>query len=122
MSSAFYTSLRSTAAALIRSKGQELILTYGGTPSYGSGVAVPGASEQKPFGVVLDVPARDIDGTNVLRGDKRVIMESLASAQEPRPEVDTLTISGKPHAIINCKPLSPSDINIIYTLLVRSAG
>ncbi len=118
----FYSDLQATAAKLIRDKGQALTLVRGGVSGYGTGVAdQSGGADVAVYGVVLDYPVKDVDGTKVLRGDKKVLIEASEGVSAPSTK-DTLQINGVSHAVLDAKSLAPAGTVVIHTLQVRAGG
>lgn len=118
MTSPLYTSLKSTALGLLTDKGQSMTLTTRTAGSYdpATGTAAITTAVETVYGAVLDYSAKDIDGTLIKRGDKRVILE--ASDAVPTT-TDTLTIGGVVHAIIEAVPVNPGGVVVIYKVQAR---
>lgn len=117
--SGFYEGLAKTAAQLIKEKGQAVVLRRATVSVYAaeSGAQVT-YNNVGMFGAVFDWPSKDVDGHQILRGDKKVLMES---SQEPTSK-DRLIIGGVEHEIVNAKPLAPGGIAVIYTVQARAGG
>lgn len=114
-----YQELESDIAELLGELGAPLIIT---STTAGSFDPVTGQEsgkaevEQTGFGVVVDYKTDQIDGANILQGDKRVFIEASVL-----PEIsDTVTISTKKYSIVGVREVSPSGINLLYELHVRS--
>lgn len=118
MTSPLYASLKSTALGLLSDKGQSMTLTKraAGTYDTATGTAAITETTETVYGAVFDYAAKDIDGTLIKRGDKRVIME--ASDLVPTT-TDTLTIGGVVHSIIEAVPVNPGGVVVIYKVQVR---
>lgn len=120
----FYTALQRTVSKLIADKGQ--VVTLRRTEPSGAYDLSTGTQALAPVlysasAVVLDFPAKEIDLTTVLRGDRKVLMP--ASSAMPTPQVgDTLTIGGLEHAVTMVKATNPAGTTVLYTLGVRSGG
>lgn len=118
MTSPLYTSLKATASGLLSDKGQPMTLTQKTTGEYDPETAsapVTTATETV-YGAVFDYAAKDIDGTLIKRGDKRVIME--ATSLTPT-STDTLTIGGVVHNIVEAVPINPGGVVVIYKVQAR---
>lgn len=118
----FYSQLAVTAAKLIKDKGQLMVLVTTPAGSYSAATgAVSGQTESRTdvYGVVIDFPAKEVDGTNVQRLDRKVLME--AGVADPST-FDKVEIGGVLHEIITAKQLAPGGTNVIYTLQVRKGG
>jgi hypothetical protein len=116
--SAFYDNMAATARRLLTQYGQACTLTRTTTGEYDpdTGTAPVTTETQSVKCAVIDYPAALIDGSIIQVGDKKVIMESSATAPQA---VDTLTVGATVYQIISVKPLEPAGINVIYTLQVR---
>lgn len=68
--------------------------------------------------VVQDFANREIDGTRILTGDKKVTMAKGSLAIEPATS-DTLVIGGVDHAIVEVRPLNPGGTVIFYEVQAR---
>lgn len=122
MNTAFYTGLRATADSLLIDKGQPLTFTRSSAGAYdpATGAAVT-LTDYTVTGAVFDYPDININGTDILRGDKRVLVSAKGLTVVPQPS-DYLTIDGVRHSIINIKRLAPANIPVLYTLQARKGG
>lgn len=114
----FYGGLRATAAALIADKGQPITLTNrtSGTYDPATGSATIATVVEETFGVVLDFAAKDIDGTLIKRGDKKVILEATTIFPT---STSTLTIGGVVHTVVEAVPVNPGGTVVIYKIQAR---
>lgn len=114
----FYPDLKATASGLLSDKGQSMTLTTRTPGAYDTATATATIAEatETVYGAVFDYAAKDIDGTLIKRGDKRVILE--ASAAVPT-STDTLTIGGVVHNIIEAVPVNPGGVVVIYKVQAR---
>jgi hypothetical protein len=117
----FYADLRATADGLLTDKGQSMTLTKttAGTYDPETGTSTPTTEAHTVTGVVLDYPNREIDGTLILRGDKKVLVSADGLAVDPAPQ-DTLTFGGVVNQVIDAKPLRPAGTVVLWTLQVRN--
>jgi uncharacterized ubiquitin-like protein YukD len=116
----FYTSLQETASALIRDKGQLVNVTgyTAGAYDLNTGTTSPtGAFSQLCYAVVLDYSGKDIDGTFIKRGDKKVLLEAkniLAPSTTSK-----ISIGGILYTVIACYPINPAGTTVIYKIQAR---
>lgn len=68
--------------------------------------------------VVEEYRQNEIDGTRVLRTDKKVLLAKAALTIEPTT-TDQLLIGGKAHAIIDVRPLNPGGSVVLYEIQAR---
>jgi len=121
VTSPLYSQLRATAAALLGDKGQVMTLTKSVRSSYdpATGNAAQTSAPTYPVtGAVFDVAARDIDGTLIKAGDRRVILSALGLTVEPT-SVDTLTIGAVVHSIVQALPINPAGVVVAWKLVIR---
>lgn len=118
MTSALYPALKATASGLLSDKGQPMTLTVRTSGAYdpATGTAAVTATTETVSGAVFDYAAKDIDGTLIKRGDKRVILE--ASTLIPTSTC-TLTIGGVVHNIVEAVPVNPGGVVVIYKVQAR---
>lgn len=116
-----YAKSAATARKLLANFGQDLTLTkasvLGGTDEVGN--PLPGTDELviTGKGVSLDYNRQEIDGTNIIMGDQKLILEATDNA----PEVEmTVPVNGKTFRVMDVMPLEPAGTTVIYTLQVRS--
>lgn len=118
----FYSALAADALALLEEFGQAVTLTRRTAGAYnpGSGAATVTETAQSGTGAVFDYDARRIDGTQVLFGDKQLI---LAAVGITAPQVgDEVTVGGVEYAITAIKPLAPAGTVVIYEINLRGAS
>lgn len=116
----FYTLLRATAESLLAEKGQEITITTrtSGAYSVGSGNATQTTATTTANAAVFDYAAADVDGTRILRGDKRVLLSAEGLTVVP-DTTDRVTIGGVVHHIIDVQAVSPAGDVVLYKLQVR---
>lgn len=114
----FYTGLSKTALKLLKSKGQELTIkrTTGGTLDPVTGTTSAAINtEFTGYGAVFDFDTRQIDGTTIQAGDKRILLQSGNA-----PKIgDSITSLDGVSTCINFKTLAPAGEVVIYELQVR---
>jgi len=118
--STFYASLAATAKRLIDSKGQSVVLdrTIDGLADPVTGVVTGGAQYDKATkGILLDYNSDEIDGTLILRTDKKLVIDaSIRPMKSDRPKLGGEYVG----AIVNIKEVSPAGVPIVYFLQVRA--
>lgn len=118
--STFYASLQATAAKLIGDKGRALVLRQQTPGTYDPATAsAPVTTVDTPvYGAVLDYPALLIDGTNVQRGDKKVILAAAGLTVEPDTD-DQILIAGVPWTIVSPQAVAPDGTVVVWKLQIR---
>lgn len=118
----FYEDLRDDIAApLIREYGTAITLkssVFGTFDPIASTAGTGSKNDYPGYGVITEYTAREIDGTNIRRGDKKIT--AVFDDTTVVPDTDALlTISGLDHVIKNVGVVAPADVAIIWILQVR---
>jgi len=116
----FYEGLAATAAALLKGKGQAMTLISKAIGAYdpATGVAAEIESSVSVIGVSLNYPDKEVDGANIMRGDKKVLLSATIA-----PKVqDVLVIGDERNKVVDCKAVKPAGPVVMYTLQVRAGG
>lgn len=121
MSNFNYTNTQTTADRLIARFGATATLrrsetTGGNAWDPGSGTTV--TTDYSVTAVVLEYANRDIDGSLVQQGDKRVYVSAKGLPAIPAV-TDTLVIDGTTYRIIGVKPLRPAAVTVLYDVQAR---
>ena len=113
-----YANARATAERLIANFGQSATLTQ--TANTGTDYN-PTLTETDYTCTlaVIDYKQSDIDGTVILKDDKKAIISTSGLTVTPT-KADKLTIGGVVHDIVEIMPLSPAGIVIIWQAQIRS--
>ncbi|MFP1634091.1 hypothetical protein ACLB6G_20365 [Zhengella sp. ZM62] len=112
-----YTRPEATAQRLIAKFGQSVTLTKV-TKVWNDWNPGVNLTEYSATGAVMDYADREIDGTVIKAGDKRVYLSTEGLTVEP-DTTDTLTVGGVVHSIIRVDPLNPGGTVVMWTLQVR---
>lgn len=117
--SSFYARMAATSLRLITKFGQAITLTSVTTGAYSpaTGAASQTTTTQTVRGVEEAYAQREIDGTNVLSGDKRVV---IAASGITAPQVnDICTMAGTDYMVKKVDTLAPGGTPLTYTLQLR---
>lgn len=117
----FYTGLAQAATRLIADKGRPLNLRHDtiGVYDQATGAAIVTAGTARTVnGVVLNYPEKQIDGTLIMRADKKVLLDAYAAPTLS----DVLILDGVEHSILDIKATAPAGTVLLYTLQVRAGG
>lgn len=114
-----------TAAELLEEFGQSVTLTSKASGAYSTatGAATVATSTQTVSAVVLDYGSRDIDGTLIRAGNKRLLMapQTTAGVDLTAPVVDdTVLVGSTTYTIKGIKTLSPAGTVILFDCNIRS--
>jgi hypothetical protein len=115
----FYASLATTATNLLTSRGQTVSFSRDNVTSFNpvtgeetKGTAVTYSGQ----GAVFGYASTEIDGTDIQRDDKRMILEAVSTA----PVIgDTATIDSVEHRVVDVDQVSPAGTVVIYKLQLR---
>ena len=115
-----YAALQATAGRLLAGSGGPLTFTRSSAGAYNpaTGTAAVVLTDFVVTGTVIDYPDINAPGTDILSGDKRILISAVALSAVPQPG-DYLTIGGVRHSIINIKRLAPSGLPVLYTAQAR---
>lgn len=121
MASALYDDLAQAAVDLLNELGQPITLerTSGGTYNKAEG-RVEGDSTQtwSASGVEFDYVAKEIDGKEILQGDRRVLIAPNLGTTPEAQDVVTLT-NGTRLQVVRSKPLQPAGVIVLHEVQVR---
>lgn len=114
-----------TAAELLEEFGQSITLTSktSGAYSVSTGTTAVTTSTQTVSAVVLDYGSKDIDGTLIRAGDKRLLMAPQTTAGDDltAPVVDdTVAVGSTTYTVKGIKTLSPSGTVVLFDCNIRS--
>ena len=119
----FYEKMQKTSNRLLISKGQAVTLIHTVTGEYvpGSGVTTT-VSTQYGTGAVTEWDSRQVDGTIIRQGDRRLLLSALntAGAALTAPAIeDTATVGGVTYTITQVKQTNPAGTVVLYDLNLR---
>lgn len=113
-----YRRMRATATRLLTENGKIYPLTRGGTTTrdqFGKEVTTP-AVNGTVTGVITEYSAREIDGSLIATGDKK-----LAATFETEVRIDDrIEIDGKKWRVVQPNPVKPTDVLISYNIQLRA--
>ncbi len=111
---------RDSAYKSIKADGVSMILSRNVQGVYNpeTGKTVNSEVTYPTYGVITDYRLKDIDGTLVKRGDKRIILAATEAMPEPNGD-DNIIISGVIWSVIISNPVAPANIPILYIVQVR---
>lgn len=121
----FYTRIRATADRMLKGKGQSLTLTRNTAGAYNpaTGESTVTTTTQTGTGAVFDYGTKNIDGTLIQAGDKKLLLSAFnsAGAALTAPVInDTVTIGGVVYTIVEpLKTVAPGGIVCLYDCNIR---
>jgi hypothetical protein len=118
----FYQDMQSTAAELLTEFGQAVTLSRQTAGAYNpaTGAAAVTVTTQTGTGAIFDYGSRDIDGTLIKQGDKKLLLAALGITA---PQVDdTVTVNGVVYTIVLIKALNPAATAVMYICTIRGAS
>lgn len=118
----FYSSLAADALTLLREFGQAVTLTRasGSAPTYDPATSTATAVAPATYtgtGAVFDYSQRDIDGTSVRMGDRRVLLATSGMVM-PRTG-DTITIGSTVLTVVTGREINPAGVPVLFEAQVR---
>jgi hypothetical protein len=83
-----------------------------------SSTGTPTETVQTGSGAEIEYDSRDIDGTLVKVGDKKLLL-SAVDFTEPQAG-DVVTVGANTYTVIRCKPTNPAGTAVLYQVQVRA--
>lgn len=116
--SGFYSDIAGIAAGVLKEFGAPIKLRKQATGSYDPTTGRPVLTYQDfpAYGAIADYTSREINGTNVLVGDRRVIMSD--PGQEVLPG-DLLLIGDAQYKVVISRPTNPAGVAVVLDVQVR---
>jgi hypothetical protein len=115
----FYGGLAKTAEKLIAEKGRSVILRHSGSAYDPITDTTTGGTTDTPVKVVFSsFKQTEIDGTLILRTDKKVLLAASAMATEPQGN-DVLVDGANQYRVIDIMAVQPGETKTLFTLQVR---
>jgi hypothetical protein len=123
MPGALDSRMRNSAFRMIRKYGKTLTYTAVTSAGYtsGSGFGSESTSDTIVIGVIQKIEANLIDGTNIQRGDLRVMIDALTldtNSITPSQE-DRMTIDSDIYKITMIEPEYSGELVAYYTFFIR---
>ena len=117
---ALYERLAATASRLVERFGSPITLTKSTRAEYDPTAGEfldSSARTYTGYGVRTEYRANEIDGTRIQSGDARVYLSIVVGAQPATGDV--LTIEGARYAVLECRPLQPGPVVVLYDVQAR---
>lgn len=112
-----YAEISSEVAGLIEEFGQTITITSATTVyDINTGANAVTETTQTAFGVALDYQTKDIDGTLIQRGDKRLLVKGDITTPE---EGEKITVNGVVWVIKGIKQISPAGTVVMHEFTLR---
>lgn len=110
-----------TAARLLASKGELVSIQFPNTlptdPITGATVLATAPTVIQANGYPSQYMQKDIDGSNILAGDVRLILELIAQ----RPQVGCFaTVDAKTYRVMDVKPIRLAGADVVYICQLRA--
>jgi len=117
----FYGSLQVTAEKLLIDKGQRVVVRQVTATGYNPATGSSGSTVTNHTNIpaaVLAFKNMEIDGSKILKGDRKVIISGASLPYVPKVD-DLVSIGGVDHKVMSCEPVSPGGVDVIYKVQVR---
>ena len=119
--SAFYTDLQAVASKLLSQFGKDFTFTRTDQSVYDPATGTTGPGTITTFtgkGALFDYDARHYDGTTILVGDVRLLVESMNEV----PKVGDMVVlaSGQTYTVISTRQTAPAEINVTTEVQLRA--
>lgn len=111
-----------TALRMIYKSGRNIEVTTigtGGEYDPATGTFLPSTDDKYQIkGVFTNFDIKEIDGTNVLHTDQKVLIAAGSLPIMPKSG-DTIKDSGAEYAVVNTNSIKPGDTAILYEVQIR---
>lgn len=114
-----YASLATTADTIIGNFGIPVTVVSKGTASYDidTGSVTSTNVTQTANGVITNYDSKDIDGSVILRGDKRLLLSPIGiTSIKPDARV---TLAGVSYIVVSVNETNPAGVPLVYDLQIR---
>lgn len=118
-----YGEMAALADEILLEFGAPVILTRTTPGAYDPATGTTGGPVSTPYtgtGAAFDYEAKDIDGTLIKAGDRRVYL-STAGIVAPRTG-DTLAIAGAALTVVAVRPLQPALLAVLFDVQCRGVS
>jgi len=114
----FYSDLAAVATRLLTDKGQQV--TFSRETSTGfdpeTGINTTNTSTFTGYGASFNYNSSEIDGTIVVKGDIRFVVEAMTTAPDSG---DTVTVDSLIYRVMDVKKVSPAGTVVLYECRLR---
>jgi hypothetical protein len=120
-----YAATAAEAADLLGEYGQSVTLTRKTPGAYDpeTGAVSASGATHTGMGCAFEYAQRDIDGTEIKRGDQRLYLspKQTDGSAMPTPQTgDTVTIGSLIYAVMASRPLAPAGIVVLHDVQLRA--
>ena len=110
-----------SAIESLQGSGEQVVFSYAVAPIYDddTGDLISGGTSgtQTAYGYPENYSSKEIDGSNIMRGDIKLICG--AGALRPVAGWSCL-LDSKTYRVMNCEPIRESGVDVIYYIQLRS--
>lgn len=117
----FYDSLGAMATRLLGKYGQTATLTRSTAGAYDTTDGATDAAtstDHACVAAVFDYAQREIDGTQIRQGDRRVMLQATGGVPMPRTG-DALTIGSLAYTIVAARTVNPGGTAVVHEVQAR---
>jgi hypothetical protein len=68
-------------------------------------------------GVLFDYGEKDINGTTILKGDKKLLVQPTGISTIENSDI--ITVNGKDYTVVNVTETNPAGINLLFEVALR---
>lgn len=115
-----YNRLADTALRLLTKYGQSVTVTNITTGAYdpNTGTQSTTTSTSTPKGLLTQHRAQDVDGTMIMRGDKKLLLDASAAIKTD----DTVTVNNTVYTVVGLNEIKPAATRVLWICNVRASG
>lgn len=117
--SGMYDRAAATALKLLTKFGQSITLTSVTTGAYdpATGMQATTTSTSTPKGLLTKHNARDVDGTLIMHGDKKLLLDASTAIKTD----DTVTVGSTVYSIAGISEINPAGTRVMWICNVRAS-
>ena len=117
--SGFYTGLQKTAKKLLTKYGKtvKIIREEDGVYDPATGAITASTKVFSGFAAVMQYQSKDVDGTNILSSDVKILIENLSTEVKVGDIVEVA--QGEQYSVVSPAKISPAGINVMTTIQAR---
>lgn len=116
----FYDDMAATATELLTEFGQAVTVNIKTGTVYDTSIAAMTVTSiaQPGIGALFDLGSRDVNGSMVQSGDKKLLLSVSGMTATPKVD-DTVDISGITYPITSVNQISPAGVKVMYKCMLR---
>jgi len=115
-----YDRAEATALRLLTKYGQSVTVTNITTGAYDpdTGTQATTTATTTPKGLLTQHRAQDVDGTMIMKGDKKLLLDASATVKTD----DTVTVNSTVYTVVGLNEIKPAATRVMWICNVRASA